>query len=597
MKIKKIISLIVATTCAASLFSFMPSFAADSPLFFSECENATLSDGLQVTTNIYNVPKPGFSGDGFVWMQNGGTLKFTVTVPKTGMYQLSTSFMQELSPEGRLQHLYINNTNKGSFMLPYRTTWSDYDFGFHRLNEGENIIEIRAGWGFAYFDTLTVDFAQMDPLDVQPILADKQATKETQSLMDYLCDVYGKNTLSGQQEIYGSGHEGDSEYEFKWLYDLTGEYPAIRGFDYMNYNPIYGWDDGTTERIVDWVNEKNGIATVCWHIHVPNDFTTYELGEILDWQKATYKPNATFDTAKATVKGTKEYDYLMLAIEDLAEQLLILQENNVPVLFRPFHEAEGNGGLLGEGAWFWWATAGADEYIKLWKLLYTELTEKYDLHNLIWTYNSYTYDTSPAWYPGDDFVDIVGFDKYNTVYNRYDGLTNCPNEDAISTIFYKLVDLTKGKKMVAMTENDTVPSLENLTVERAAWSYFCPWYAEYLMDEKYNNADTLKELYQSDYVLTLDELPDLKTYVSKKTGGSTTETTTEAPTIIYGDLDGSKKVDNADLVRLSQHLINEVVLTGNNLKAADVALDGVVDIADLALLKQYIMGDSIKLGN
>lgn len=176
----------------------------------------------------------------------------------------------------------------------------------------------------------------------------------------------------------------------------------------------------------------------------------------------------------------------------------------------PFHEAEGNGGLNGEGAWFWWASAGSEVYKQLWDLLYTELTETYGLHNLIWTYNSYVYSTSPAWYPGDDQVDIVGYDKYNTIYNRYDGLSGVPNEDAITSIFYQLVDLTYGKKMVAMTENDTVPSVQNLTEEKSGWLYFLPWYGEHLMSSAFNYPATLTTLYQSNYVITLDELPDLK---------------------------------------------------------------------------------------
>nr|AIA94480.1 CAZy families CBM3/GH26/CBM35 protein [uncultured Clostridium sp.] len=90
----------------------------------------------------------------------------------------------------------------------------------------------------------------------------------------------------------------------------------------------------------------------------------------------------------------------------------------------------------------------------------------------MWTYNSYVYSTSPAWYPGDDQVDLVGYDKYNTIYNRYDGLSGVPNEDAITSIFYQLVQLTDGQKMVAMTENDTVPSLQNLVEEQLAGCIF-----------------------------------------------------------------------------------------------------------------------------
>ncbi|GAA0137117.1 hypothetical protein YSY43_39580 [Paenibacillus sp. YSY-4.3] len=444
-------------------------------------------------------------------MQNSGTISFTVTVPETGMYAISTRYMQELSPDGRLQYLTVNGVTKGSYMLPYTTQWSNFDFGFHKLNQGSNTIELKAGWGFAYFDTFTVDYADLDPLNVQPVLTDPRATPETQILMNYLTEVYGNHIISGQQEIYGGGNDGNYELEFDWIYNLSGKYPAIRGFDFMNYNPLYGWEDGTTDRVIDWVNNRGGIATASWHINVPRNFTAYQLGEFVDWKEATYKPTETnFNTAKAVVPGTKEYQYVMMTIADLAEQLQILQDNNVPVIFRPYHEAEGNGGLNGEGAWFWWASAGAEVYKQLWDLLYTELTETYGLHNLIWTYNSYVYSTSPAWYPGGDQVDIVGYDKYNTIYNRYDGLSGVPNEDAITSIFYQLVDLTGGTKMVAMTENDTVPSLKNLTEEKSGWLYFCPWYGEHLMSSAFNYPATLKTLYQSNYVITLDELPDLK---------------------------------------------------------------------------------------
>lgn len=554
---------------------------ADSPLFTIESENALLSSDLQVTTEIYGQPKPGFSGSGFVWMQNSGTITFTVTVPETGMYAISTRYMQELSADGRLQYLSVNGVTKGSYMLPYTTTWSDFNFGYHKLNQGSNTIQLKAGWGFAYFDTFTVDYANLDPLDVQPVLTDSQATPETQLLMNYLTEVYGNHIISGQQEIYGGGNDGNTELEFDWIHNLTGKYPAIRGFDFMNYNPLYGWEDGTTDRMIDWVNNRNGIATASWHINVPRNFTTYQLGDHVDWKEATYKPTETnFNTAKAVIPGTKEYQYVMSTIEDLAEQLLILQDNNVPVLFRPYHEAEGNGGLNGEGAWFWWASAGADVYKQLWDLLYTELTETYGLHNLIWTYNSYVYNTSPAWYPGDDQVDIVCYDKYNTIYNRNDGLSGVPNEDAITSIFYQLVDLTNGKKMVAMTENDTVPSVQNLTEEKSGWLYFCPWYGEHLMSSAFNYPATLKTLYQSDYVITLDELPNLKVN-NPSTNASLTPTTVEF------DQNTPNPSDKAITVNFNGNTLTALRIGTTTLTAnQDYTLSG----STLLLKKEFLAG-------
>jgi len=585
---KKASAIMLAFALLAGWTTVPAKVHAAAPLFTIEGENAQLSSDLQVATSIYGTPKPGYTGTGFVWMQNAGTITFTVTAPSTGMYAISTRFMQELSPDGRLQYLSINGANKGSFMLPYTTTWSDFDFGFYKLNQGTNTIELKAGWGFAYFDSFTVDHAVLDPLIVQPTLIDSQATPETQLLMNYLTEVYGEHIISGQQEIYGGGNDGDSELEFEWIYNLTGKYPAIRGFDFMNYNPLYGWEDGTTNRVIDWVNNRGGIATASWHINVPKNFTTYTLGQFVDWKDATYKPTDTnFNTANAVVPGTKEYQYLMLAIEDLAEQLLILQNNGVPVLFRPFHEAEGNGGVNGEGAWFWWAKSGAAVYKQLWDLLYTELTQTYGLHNLIWEYNSYTYSSSPAWYPGNDKVDIVGFDKYNTVYNRYDGLSGVPNEDAITSTFYQLVGLSSGTKMVAMTENDTIPSVQNLTEEKAGWLYFLPWYGEHLMSTAFNYPATLTTLYQSNYVITLDELPDLK-------GSNPINNSTITPTSASFDKKTANQADIAVTMTLNGNTLNGIK---NGSASLVSGTDYTVSGTTVTIKKSYLAAQAVGTTN
>ncbi|GMK40787.1 hypothetical protein PCCS19_38430 [Paenibacillus sp. CCS19] len=585
--LKKASAIVLTFALAIGLIS-VPAHAAATPLFTIEGENATLSSDLQVATSIYGTPKPGYTGTGFVWMQNSGTITFNVTVPTTGMYSITTRFMQELSPDGRLQNLTVNGVNKGSFMLPYTTTWSIFDFGYQKLTAGVNTIQLKAGWGFAYFDSFTVDVANLDPLNPLPTLTDSQATPETQLLMNYLTEAYGDHIISGQQEIYGGGNDGNAELEFDWIHNLTGKYPAIRGFDFMNYNPLYGWEDGTTNRVIDWVNTRGGIATASWHINVPKNFTTYTLGQFVDWKDATYKPTDTnFNTANAVVPGTKEYQYLQLAIQDLAEQLQILQDNGVPIMLRPFHEAEGNGGANGEGAWFWWAKAGATVYKQLWNLLYTELTQTYGLHNIIWIYNSYTYSTSPQWYPGDAKVDIVGYDKYNTVYNRYDGLSGVPNEDAITSIFYQLVNMTGGKKMVAMSENDTVPSVQNLTEEKSGWLYFCPWYGEHLMSTAFNYPATLTTLYQSNYVITLDELPNLKV-------SNPTQSSTITPTSATFDKKTASQADIAVTMTLNGNTLNGIKNSTTSLVSGT---DYTVSGTTVTIKKSYLAAQSVGTTN
>jgi hypothetical protein len=299
----------------------------------------------------------------------------------------------------------------------------------------------------------------------------------------------------------------------------------------MNYNPLYGWDDGTTERVIDWVNNRGGIATASWHINVPKDFENYTLGDKLSWTDCTYGVDTDFSPSNIVNDPTsKEYAYFELIVDQLATELLELQDAGVPIILRPFHEAEGGGGEA--GSWFWWGKDGSSTYKKLWRLLYTKLTEEYGLHNIIWEFNSYTYSTSKNWYPGDDYVDLVGYDKYNAT-------ANSPNESAISATFSNLVSLYGGAgKMISMAECDTIPSIDNMLSEDAYWLYFCPWYEDDSSDNSkflslYNNADTLKAIYTSDSVITLSELPDYKNY--EYTGEefvpeSTEPTTEEEPT-------------------------------------------------------------------
>ena len=268
------------------------------------------------------------------------------------------------------------------------------------------------------------------------------------------------------------------------------------------------------------------------------------------------------------------------------------------LLFSDHSMKQGNGGENGEGAWFWWSKEGAEVYKDLYKYLYQLLTEEYGLHNLIWEFNSYTYSTSYAWYPGTEYVDIIGYDKYNA--KNWNTGAVAPNESAISGIFYSLFNMYGSDgKMIAMAENDTIPNLDNLITEKAGWLYFCPWYGEHLMDTNYNNPETLTEIYKSDYVITLDELPkDLYTNSSSPdkptdpTTTSQTEPSTSESKVIYGDANCDESVDISDAVLIKCYLINskKYALSEQGLKNADVhAAGNGVNAQDAVAVQKYVI--------
>lgn len=576
------LSLLTTVLVACSVLYSMPVpvQAAYSLPVDVEAEACTLGNGATLATNVYGTEYPGYSGDGFVWVTNAGTITFEVKVPEDAMYEISTRCWMYLGNEGetRLQAVSVNGVSQGNFYIPNKGGWIDYSFGFVFLKAGTAKIEIgtSGSWGFILYDKVKFDYADMPELKIDAATCDVNTTPETKSLMKYLTSVYGNHVISGQQEIYGGGNNGDMELEFEYIYEKTGKYPAIRGFDFMNYNPLYGWEDGTTERIIKWVKDKGGIATACWHINIPSDFANYKPGDKVDWTLCTYKPNASFNTANCLDSSTKEYAYLMLAIDDLAEQLLILQDAKVPVLFRPFHEAEGNNNTDGKGAWFWWGTGGSEVYKELWKLLYKTLTEEYGLHNLIWEVNLYSYANSYEWYPGDEYVDIVAYDKY-------EGSPYTWKTSAATSIFLTLVNYTNDTKMVAMTENDVIPDIQNIVNEGAWWLYFCPWYGDFLTSSRYNDPELLKTIYNSPYVITLDELPE---NIYEYTG---TSTPSPSPVITYGDLNGDKKVNSTDYALLKRYILNIIEEFDVPKEAADLNGDGKINSTDYNILKRFLL--------
>ncbi len=692
--IRKCISAVMALSMFAAGTGIFPVIAEETdtkalPLGTYEVETF---DGAEVWTSIYETQLPDYSGEGFAYL-TANPINFNVEVEEEGMYEIKVRVCQILSEEGRMQTISVNGIDY-TYNMPYIDKWQEVSFGVFRLKKGVNELSLKPVYGYAAYDTITIEKATLEEVKGTGVPSDPKATDEAKSLLGYLNSVYGKNILSGQQEIYGGGHgkettirydaatntcvdadgktytfdeadkataddgstfvwtcydEKGQDYHYneqnrgytyndyneecEYLYNLTGHYPAIRGFDFNCHNPGFAWEDGVTDRMIDWTINKNGICTASWHVTVPTSMEDFEVdkeGNITkisnDWQKFTYGIDTDFVTKNCMIEGTKEYYFFQEAMKLLAEQIQKLQDAGVPLIFRPLHEAEGNPGNNGDGSgsWFWWSKEGAETYKELWKLLYTTLTEKYGLHNIIWEQNLYAWsEESALWYSGDEWVDIVGFDKYNTQYNRHDGKTSGPNEDAESKIFWSLLDYVDNKKMVSMPENDSIPSLSNMQIEQAKWLYFCTWYDEssspkFISGEEYQNPETVKELYQSDYCITLDELPEDLFKRSgtqspteedptgtepptEETTGTQDPTGTEPPTkedptgttdkdgIVYGDADLNDNVDILDVILLNRSVLGKSELTEQGLKNVDFNRNGTAEPSEALSIMKYIV--------
>lgn len=116
----------------------------------------------------------------------------------------------------------------------------------------------------------------------------------------------------------------------------------------------------------------------------------------------------------------------MRDIDAIAVQLKKLQASNIPVLWRPLHEAGGK--------WFWWGAKGSGPAISLYKIIYDRITNYHNINNLIWIWST----PEPDWYPGNYRVDLIGFDSYPGNYNY----------DCQYSMFGQLNKIVQGVKMV-----------------------------------------------------------------------------------------------------------------------------------------------------
>lgn len=537
-------------------------------IFTEGWKGNTAEDGSGEDYDLTNASNGGFS----FLDQKGTTVSVEVEVEEAGLYELTVCYCEPSDPNKKVQYLNINGVNQGEISFSHNLTFEETSGGVVMLKKGVNIIEFKAYWGYTYFDYLTIKPADENLSNLSPDrqLSNPNASDSAKRLYNYLCDQYGNHIISGQQEYCGSHNYNlyadpdnyikDNEQEFEYIQEKTGKMCALRGIDFLNYRSNATWDDNAAERTIQWVNEYKGIATVVWHWSVPSEEGSTDCNFYVESASANY---TTFSISRALEEGTWEHEVLMADIAEIAKQLTKLKNADVPILWRPLHEAEG--------AWFWWGAEGPENCKKLYRLLYDQLTNVYGLDNLIWVWTGYAYSTSPDWYPGDDVVDIVGYDKYNAV----DGL---PNLSSISSTFYSLVKSTDGKKMVTMSENDSIPSLENLQNDKAGWLYFCPWYMNYLTSEQNNPVDNLIEIYNSEYCITLDELPDLKSYPMA-----------EEEEIIKGDVNLDGNVDSADIVLLAKYLTAKTELNAKQCEAAMLTDDSRLDVFDMVELKRMVL--------
>ena len=333
-------------------------------------------------------------------------------------------------------------------------------------------------------------------ISTTPVTASTDAAK---NLYAYFLDQYGKKTISS---VMANVNWNNTCAEN--VYKLTGKYPAMNCYDFIHicFSPA-NWIDYTDITPAKEWHDAGGIVQLMWHFNVPKSQGATDV---------TCTPSeTTFKASNALVSGTWENKWFYEQMDKVIATILKLQDAGIAATWRPFHEAAGNACAKQQAdwtkAWFWWGYDGADTYKKLWKAMYDYFKQK-GVNNLIWVWTTQNYNGDSSkynqdtdWYPGDEYVDIVGRDLYG-----YNATQNLQEFNEIKATYpNKMVVLSEcGKDGGSNTELGTMTDIWNAG---AKWGHFMVWY-----QGGQGSTDTMcsddwwKEAMSNDNVITRDKV-------------------------------------------------------------------------------------------
>jgi mannan endo-1,4-beta-mannosidase len=316
---------------------------------------------------------------------------------------------------------------------------------------------------FAGFMSMVLAVLGQEPID-------KGATKKTRFLLHTLHSMAENGVMFGHQDdqAYGVGwraEDGRSD-----VLETTGQYPAVHGWDLgKDLNSEMNIDSVNYDNMKRWIKEaykRGGINTFSFHM---DNLTSGGSS----WDK--------MPSVVDILPGGDKHQAFNEQLDLLAD--FIMDCKNIPMVFRPWHEHNGD--------WFWWGKGNCteEEYIQLFRYTVDYLKDTKGIHQLLYAFSpdrsrlpldenqkqTYLYG-----YPGDDYVDIIGIDNYGDVGRNKNMPVETQKQNLIASLKLITEVAEEKNKVAALTET----GLESVTKT--------DWYTDLVLNPLKENKDEVK---------------------------------------------------------------------------------------------------------
>jgi len=523
VRITQLVPMIAAITAVLTVQTAVAGPAADPAPVRYEAEDAVLTNQAEV------VSLASASKGKYVAMK-GGDVSFKVTAATAGFYTIWAYYSQTCD-DSKKQNLVVNGSSVGELTFPGTgpfdgSTCGPLAFvnfkaaGKVKLSAGNNTVAITNSWGWVDLDYIEVGPYVAEPFNISGSLVTPNASPNARKMYQFLREKFQSKVISGvmtdrtaQDDGKYTPHTLNTQPEMAHIKTASQKQPALIGLDFMHSSGFKSgdmWFKGYTGGVMSLAEEMfkaGGFPIFCWHWKDPlgRKEAFYTAEGNTDASKVTdFDPAKIFTNAECTTvnQNSDEYKSVLRDIDSISGYLKQLADKNVAVLWRPLHEAAGG--------WFWWGRAKKPKPCKaLWRLMFDRMVNHHKLNNLIWVWTCEESGDALEWYPGDEYVDIIGRDIY-------------PNPDQRAKIhtsrvsnFEHLKELYGARKVIALSENGAIPYPDSLVADGAGWSWFMPWNQDFTTSV--NTVADWNSIMNHSYVITLNQMPGWDKYELKPT--------------------------------------------------------------------------------
>jgi len=154
--------------------------------------------------------------------------------------------------------------------------------------------------------------------------------------------------------------------------------------------------------------------------------------------------------------GTELYRRWCSQVDAIAIYLKQLEKARVPVLWRPYHEMNGD--------WFWWGgRRGERGSAALYRQLFDRYVHHHQLKNLVWVWSVDRPSTDERqfadFFPGTNYFDIASLDVYRSDFKQ--------------SYYESLLNLAAGRP-IALAEVGPAPAI-GILEQQPKWTWWMTW--------------------------------------------------------------------------------------------------------------------------